>query len=112
MRLSQRELERKTAAIEQRRASIRSVLQAAAVLDPAAECRWISTAWLTGWADSEEAPPPIDNAPLLCEHSNLDPTTVSGMCAASGRLNELNLLMFHWECFNELNLLNYTGNLC
>lgn len=85
MRPSQRKVEEKTAAVEQRRTSIRSVLQAAVVPEAAAECRWISTAWLTGWADSEEAPPPIDNAPLLCEHSNLDPTKVSGACPNSSQ---------------------------
>lgn len=66
------------AAVLGRRAAIRSVLESALVPDPAQECRWISAAWLSNWADSDEAPPPIDNAQLLCEHSHLDPTKITG----------------------------------
>lgn len=76
--LAQRNQEQMTAALLERRASIRAVLEAAPVADPAEECRWISAAWLSNWADSEESAPPIDNAPLLCEHSQLDPTKVPG----------------------------------
>ena len=48
------------------------------VADPAAECRWLSSQWLTKWADSVEPPAPIDNAPLLCSHNKLDPTKTAG----------------------------------
>ena len=81
--LSQKTTAEMTDAVMKRRAGIRAVLEAAAVPDPAQDCRWISASWLSTWADSEEAPPPIDNAPLLCEHGELDPTKVPGTRAAA-----------------------------
>ena len=38
----------------------------------------MDAAWLGQWADGAEAPPPIDNAPLLCEHGKLDPGKAAG----------------------------------
>jgi hypothetical protein len=42
------------------------------------DARWVDAAWLGQWADGAEAPPPIDNAPLLCEHGKLDPGKAAG----------------------------------
>ncbi len=44
---------------------------------PDGDCgRFISTTWLQQWADAPASspPPPIDNAPLLCQHGKLDPS--------------------------------------
>jgi hypothetical protein len=76
--LVQETLKAMTEQVMQRRAFIRAVLEGATVPDPAADCHWISLAWLNKWADSAEPPPPIDNAPLLCSHNTLDPTKVAG----------------------------------
>lgn len=40
--------------------------------------RWVHAGWLAAWADGVEAPPPVDNAPLLCEHGKLDPFKAAG----------------------------------
>lgn len=42
------------------------------------DARWVDAAWLGQWADGAEASPPIDNAPLLCEHGKLDPSKAAG----------------------------------
>lgn len=49
----------------------------------AADARWIDAGWLAAWADGVEAPPQIDNAPLLCEHGKLDPYKAAGACFIS-----------------------------
>lgn len=46
---------------------------------PAADARWVDAGWLASWADGVETPPPIDNAPLLCEHGKLDPFKAAGV---------------------------------
>jgi hypothetical protein len=62
-----------------RPASPPRVHQNAAVTAGASEdARWVDAAWLASWADGAEAPPPIDNAPLLCEHGKLDPGKAAG----------------------------------
>jgi len=38
----------------------------------------ISTSWLEGWVNGEEAPEPIDNSVLLCEHQRLSPLLPAG----------------------------------
>lgn len=47
---------------------------------------FISAAWLTNWADADGSTPvdPIDNSPLLCPHSKLDPHKAAGEAGSSG----------------------------
>ncbi len=67
------------AKVEARRADVRRVLEVAPA-EPGRDssARWVDSGWLAGWADGAESPPPVDNAPLLCEHGRLDPFKATG----------------------------------
>ncbi len=64
------------AAVTARREAVRRILAAAPVESGVGADRWVASGWLASWAEAAEPPPPIDNAPLLCEHGKLDPGKV------------------------------------
>ncbi|PSC68725.1 ubiquitin carboxyl-terminal hydrolase 26 [Micractinium conductrix] len=78
-----------------RQGEVRGVVETAAQLEDGDPGRFVTAEWLEQWANSGvEADPggPIDNSPLLCPHSKLDPAKIG----AARRISTL-----AWEQLQE-----------
>ncbi|GAB4823725.1 hypothetical protein N2152v2_010771 [Parachlorella kessleri] len=66
---------------QQRQEEVRSVVEAAVVLQEDDPGRYVASAWLHSWAEADGSSTidPIDNSALLCTHGKLDPNKTQDM---------------------------------